>query len=185
MHALLAPLKALATVMFLGFVTLAVAMLWAVHNLPAEKPRGVDTPSLLLEAANGEAMGRIGLLQMPAVRSDFPADLVNAVISIEDRHFYSNWSFDPEGILRLSWRNIAAGSIVDGGSTITQQLVKMRFLGRQRTYSQKLREALAAAWFDLQLNKDQILARYLNSVYLGNGAYGRPHSFTSASACPI
>jgi penicillin-binding protein 1A len=172
-RALLAVLKAFAVVMVLGSLTLAGAMFWAVHDLPAEKPLGSDTPSFLLEAANGEVMGRVGPLRMPAAaRADFPTDLVNAVISIEDRHFYSNWGFDPEGILRAFWRNINAGSIVEGGSTITQQLVKMLYLGHQRTYSHKLREALVAAWFDLQLSKDEILTRYLNNVYLGNGAYG-------------
>jgi penicillin-binding protein 1A len=65
-------------------------------------------------------------------------------------------------VLRAFWRNIAVGSIVEGGSTLTQQLMKMHFRGHQRTNSQKLREALAAAWFDV----------HLNSVYLGNGAYG-------------
>jgi penicillin-binding protein 1A len=173
MRALLAILKALAVVMVLASLTLAGALYWAVHDLPTEKRIGSDTPSFLLEAANGQVMGRVGPFRMPdAARTDFPADLVNAAISIEDRHFYSNWGFDPEGILRALWRNINAGSIVEGGSTITQQLVKMLYLGHQRTYSHKLREALVAAWLDLQLSKDEILTRYLNNVYLGNGAYG-------------
>jgi penicillin-binding protein 1A len=158
----------------LGALALAGAMLWALHDLPAEKPvGGSNEASLLLEAANGAPLGRVGPFKtVDAARTDFPDNLVNAVISIEDRHFYSHWGFDPQGILRALRRNIAAGTIVEGGSTITQQLVKLRILGRERTLSHKLREALTAAWLDLHLSKDEILTRYLNSVYLGNGVYG-------------
>ncbi|MBO0756595.1 MAG: PBP1A family penicillin-binding protein [Bradyrhizobiaceae bacterium] len=149
-------------------------MIWALHDLPPEKPAGGnDMPSLLLEAANGAPMGRIGPFKTAdASRSDFPDDLVNAVISIEDRRFYNHWGFDIEGIIRAFRRNNAAGTIVQGGSTITQQLVKIRFLGHERTFPHKLREALVAVWLELNLGKDEILTRYLNTVYLGNGAYG-------------
>jgi 1A family penicillin-binding protein len=166
--------KGLAVIVLLGLVTFGGAMLWALDDLPAEKPiGGSGAPSLLLEAANGEALGRVGLLKMPdATRADFPDVLVNAVISIEDRHFYSHWGFDLGGIIRAFRRNTEAGTIVEGGSTITQQLVKMRFLGHERTMPRKLREALVATWLDARLGKDEILTRYLNSVYLGNGAYG-------------
>jgi membrane peptidoglycan carboxypeptidase len=134
---------------------------------------GNNESSLILEAANGETLGRVGPLKLAdAARTDFPDDLVNAVVSIEDRHFFDHPGFDPQGSLRALQRNIAAGTIVEGGSTITQQLVKMRFLGRERTFVHKLREVLAAVWLDTQLGKDEILTRYLNSVYLGNGAYG-------------
>jgi penicillin-binding protein 1A len=149
-------------------------LIWALHDLPAEKPSGGES-SLIIEAANGETLGRAGPLKLAdAARTDFPDQLVNAVISIEDRRFYSHPGFDPEGILRALQRNLAAGTIVEGGSTITQQLVKMRILGHERTLSHKLREAVAAMWLDVQLSKDEILTRYLNSVYLGNGAYGMP-----------
>jgi len=158
----------------LGSLITAGAVLWALHDLPAEKPIGGNSESsLLLEAANGETLGRVGPLKMAdAARTDFSDDLVNAVISVEDRRFYSHPGFDPEGIVRALHRNIAAGTIVEGGSTITQQLVKMRILGHERTLLHKLREAVAAMWLDMQLGKDEILTRYLNSVYLGNGAYG-------------
>jgi penicillin-binding protein 1A len=147
-------------------------LIWALHDLPAEKPSGGES-SLIIEAADGETLGRAGPLKLAdAMRADFPDVLVNAVISIEDRRFYSHPGFDPEGILRALQRNLAAGTIVEGGSTITQQLVKMRILGHERTFSHKLREAVAAMWLDVQLSKDEILTRYLNSVYLGNGAYG-------------
>jgi 1A family penicillin-binding protein len=168
--------KTIAVVAVLGSVTTVAAVFWALHDLPAEKPIAANNEgSFLLEAANGDTLGRVGPLKLAdAKRTDFPQNLVNAVISIEDRHFYSHPGFDPQGILRALRRNISAGGIVEGGSTITQQLVKMRILGHERTLSHKLREALAAVWLDMQLSKDEILTRYLNGVYLGNGAYGMP-----------
>jgi penicillin-binding protein 1A len=166
--------KVVVIVAVLGSLAAAGAMLWALHDFPPEKPVGGNNESsLILEAANGETLGRVGPLKLAdAARTDFPDDLVNAVVSIEDRHFFDHPGFDPQGILRALQRNVAAGTIVEGGSTITQQLVKMRFLGHERTLLRKLREALAAVWLDTQLGKDEILTRYLNSVYLGNGSYG-------------
>jgi penicillin-binding protein 1A len=165
--------KGFACIAIFCGLMLAGAIVWMLHDLPTEKPIGGTALSLLLEAANGEALGRVGPLKMAdATRQDFPDNLIEAVISIEDRHFYSHWGFDPEGILRALRRDIAAGSIVEGGSTITQQLVKMRFLGHERTLPRKLREALIAVWLEMHLSKDEILTRYLNSVYLGNEAYG-------------
>ena len=145
-----------------------------MHDLPPERPvANGNTPSLILEAANGVSLGRVGPLRMPDVaRRDFPDVLVKAVISIEDRHFYSHWGFDPQGMFRALRRNVAAGTIVEGGSTITQQLVKLRILGHERTLTHKLREALVAMWLNVHRSKDDILTEYLNSVYLGNGVYG-------------
>jgi penicillin-binding protein 1A len=168
--------KVIAIVAVLGSLAAAGAMLWALHDFPAEMPvGGTNESSLILEAVNGETLGRVGPLKLAdAARADFPDDLVNAVVGIEDRHFFDHPGFDPQGILRALQRNIAAGTIVEGGSTITQQLVKIRFLGHERTLLHKLREALVAVWLDTQLGKDEILTRYLNSVFLGNGAYGMP-----------
>jgi penicillin-binding protein 1A len=89
--------KRVIPVAVLGSLTLAGAMLWALHDLPAEKPIGGSSESsLLLEAANGEALGRVGPLKMAeAARTDFPENLVAAVISIEDRRFYSHWASTP------------------------------------------------------------------------------------------
>ena len=71
-------------------------------------------------------------------------------------------------------RNAGAGTIVQGGSTITQQLVKIQSLANERTYARKLREVCAAVWLEMHLDKYEILTRYLNSVYMGAGAYGIP-----------
>jgi penicillin-binding protein 1A len=175
-HIVIPLIKATAILVLIGSATFAGLMLWALADLPPERPViGNNAPSLLLEAANGESMGRIGAFKLPDTqRCGFPDKLVKAVISIEDRHFYDHWGFDLGGIVRAFQRDMVAGNYVEGGSTITQQLVKLRLLGHERTLSHKLREALVAMWLDGHLGKDEILTRYLNSVYLGNGAYGMP-----------
>jgi penicillin-binding protein 1A len=158
-----------------GALALSGAMLWAIHDMPLERPSDVAKPALLLEAADGDALGRVGSLKFAdAARADFPDRLVQAVLSTEDRRFYSHFGIDPVGIVRALSRNAQAGEIVEGGSTITQQLVKMRFLGNERTLARKLREALTAIWLDQSLGKEEILTRYLNNVYLGGGAHGMP-----------
>jgi 1A family penicillin-binding protein len=156
--------------------TMAVfaAMLWALNGLPLDRPMNeADRPSFLLEAANGEPLGRIGPMRSGDVAlKDVSPLLVNAVLSIEDRRFRYHLGVDPIGVLRAAHRNEQAGGVVQGGSTITQQLVKMRYVGDDRTYVRKAREALTALWLETHLSKDEILTRYLNGVYLGAGAYG-------------
>jgi 1A family penicillin-binding protein len=166
----------------LGFLVLAVAgatavalgMMWALHEMPLER-KAIETgkPALLLEAANGEPLGRVGPLKVAdSTRKGFPDHLVQAVLSVEDRRFYSHYGIDLWGIARATSRNLNAGEIVEGGSTITQQVVKMQFLGNDRTFARKLREAITAIWLEHRMSKDEILTRYLNTVYLGAGAHG-------------
>jgi 1A family penicillin-binding protein len=156
--------------------TMAVfaAMLWALNGLPLDRPMNeAERPSFVLEAANGEPLGRIGPMRSADVAlKDISPLLVNAVLSIEDRRFRYHLGVDPIGILRAAHRNEQAGGVVQGGSTITQQLVKMRYVGDDRTYARKAREALTALWLETHLSKDEILARYLNGIYMGAGAYG-------------
>ncbi len=98
--------------------------------------------------------------------------LPEAVVSIEDRNFYSEPGVDPQGIVRASVVDFHAHSSVEGASTITQQLVKLRLVGNEPTLDRKLREALLAFEIERQYSKDQILERYLNSVFFGNTAWG-------------
>ena len=151
-------------------------MLLVLRDLPLD----IDSAEarereILLEASNGEPLGRVGPLRISnATRQEFPEHVVNAVLSIEDRRFYQHWGIDWMGIARASARNYWAGTIVEGGSSITQQLAKLRIVGRERTFGRKLREAFGATWLEMRLSKDDILTRYLNSVYLGGGAQGFP-----------
>jgi penicillin-binding protein 1A len=94
------------------------------------------------------------------------------VIATEDRRFYSNPGIDPIGIVRAALADLAAGHIVEGGSTITQQLAKNLFLTPERSIARKIRESLLALWLTHRFTKHQILEIYLNRVYFGAGTYG-------------
>jgi penicillin-binding protein 1A len=121
----------------------------------------------------GRLIARRGLTQGAMVKvEDLPSYVPNAFIAIEDRRFRENFGLDPIGIARAAASDIKAGHVVEGGSTITQQLAKNLFLTRQRTFERKLEEALLALYLDGHYSKDQILTLYLNRVYFGAGVYG-------------
>jgi membrane peptidoglycan carboxypeptidase len=104
--------------------------------------------------------------------SDMGTLLPQAVISIEDRNFYSEPGIDPQGIARASMVDYQSGSAVQGASTITQQLVKLRLVGNKASIDRKMREALVAFEIERRFSKDQILEWYLNSVFFANTAWG-------------
>jgi penicillin-binding protein 1A len=101
-----------------------------------------------------------------------PQILVEAFVSAEDSRFFQHEGIDFFGILRALWKNIKAGGIVQGGSTITQQVTKSLLLSPERSFTRKLREAILAYRIEKYLSKQQILFLYLNQIYLGHGAYG-------------
>ena len=103
---------------------------------------------------------------------DIPLLVRNAVIAIEDARFYEHPGIDYRSVVRAFTANAKAGHIVEGGSTITQQLVKNTLVGTQRTFKRKIQEAILAFQLEQKLTKDQILERYLNTVYFGRGSYG-------------
>jgi penicillin-binding protein 1A len=103
---------------------------------------------------------------------EMPPYLPEAVIAIEDRRFYSHFGIDPIGLVRAFAANIEAGGVVQGGSTLTQQLAKNLFLKPERTFERKVQEVILAVWLEASLSKREILELYLNRVYLGAGAYG-------------
>ena len=151
---------------------LVVGMISVLRDMPLGKREQINAPRLLIEAANGEPLGRVGPYGDPVDHKDFPDQLVKAVLSVEDRRFYQHWGVDVRAVVRALRANWKAGETVQGGSTITQQLAKLQLVGDERTFLRKLREALAALWLEQRLTKSEILGRYLNSVYLGRGAYG-------------
>lgn len=104
--------------------------------------------------------------------SQIPDVMKNAIISIEDDHFYSHHGLYIPGIFRAALSNFQAGEVVQGGSTITQQLSKSLFLSRERTLGRKVKEALVSMQLERVLTKNRILELYLNQVYFGSGAYG-------------
>ncbi len=101
-----------------------------------------------------------------------PPVLAKAIVAIEDRRFYEHHGIDLRGLVRAAFRNAAAGGTRAGGSTLTQQLVRMSYLSQDRTLKRKVQEAVLALWLESQLPKDEILTRYLNAAYFGAGVYG-------------
>lgn len=109
----------------------------------------------------------------PIPLREVPDSLIEAVLSIEDRNFYDHDGVDLKGTLRALSRNVSDGGLVEGGSTLTQQLVKIGLIqNRERTLDRKLKEAVLALRLEQEMSKDEILERYLNLVNFGGGAYG-------------
>ena len=110
-------------------------------------------------------------------REDVPLErvsphMIDALLAVEDRRFYSHHGLDPMRIAKAAWRNWRSGRIVEGGSTITQQLARLEQLTPARTFSRKIREASIALRLEERYSKQQILLAYLNAVYFGDGYYG-------------
>ena len=125
-------------------------------------------------AADGSFLGTI-----PAEKNRTPVDLGavspwmrKAILAIEDRRFYEHGGIDVAGIVRAAWADVRAGKVVQGGSTITQQLVRNLYIGREVTLERKVTEACLAIKLSRRWSKDKILQEYLNQVYFGNHAYG-------------
>jgi penicillin-binding protein 1A len=130
-------------------------------------------PSVRILAADGSAIATLGdLFGRPLSLAEMSPALPEAVIATEDRRFYSHFGIDPVGLVRAAVADLRAGHIVEGGSTITQQLAKILFLTPERSFARKLRESLLALWLERRFTKNEILEIYLNRVYLGAGAYG-------------
>lgn len=129
--------------------------------------------SITVKAADGSVIGIYGDNKGDNIApQDLPKNLVYAVLSVEDRRFYSHWGVDLIGFTRAMFVNMSHGKYVQGGSTLTQQLAKNLFLSQERTLKRKIQEAMLAIWLEHELTKDEILAAYLNRVYMGSGTYG-------------
>ncbi len=113
--------------------------------------------------------------------SDLPKMLVRALIEVEDRDFYTHHGVDPKAILRATWANMMAGRLVQGGSTLTQQLVKNFYLTSERSLTRKVNEALMALLLDARNSKEDILEAYANEIYLGQDGNRAIHGFGLAS----
>ncbi|EJC80827.1 penicillin-binding protein, 1A family [Rhizobium leguminosarum bv. trifolii WSM2297] len=168
--------KFMMGLVFLVCLLVASVLVWALKDVPWSEIRdGTLKPVVVLETADGAPLVRQGPYQGPYAQYDqFPPDLIDAVLSIEDRRFMDHFGIDPRGIGRALLRNLKAGSVVEGGSTITQQLIKLQYLDSDRTIKRKIQEVVIAVWLEWKLGKREILTRYLNSVYLGAGATGMP-----------
>jgi penicillin-binding protein 1A len=121
----------------------------------------------------GEEVGRRGIRHDDSVKLDqFPESLVKAALATEDRRFYEHWGIDPIGTFRALTANARASGVVQGGSSITQQLAKNLFLTNERSIERKIKEAFLAVWLEFHLSKDEILKLYLDRAYMGGGTFG-------------
>ena len=121
----------------------------------------------------GDEIGRRGVLLNDTVPlSELPDHLIQATLATEDRRFYSHFGIDVLGTFRALITNVREGGVVQGGSSITQQLAKNLFLSNERTLMRKITEAFLAIWLEVNLTKDEILKLYLDRAYMGGGAFG-------------
>lgn len=163
----------------LGMISVAGGLGFAFIYMAPRAPENVDLWNVNRQSAiivldrNGEEIAARGARYGAQVSpSELPDYLINAVLSTEDRRFYDHIGVDLRGALRAATANARSGGVVEGGSTITQQLAKNLFLSPEQTYTRKIREALLALWLEGHYSKEEILSLYLNRIYLGAGAYG-------------
>ena len=129
-------------------------------------------PTIIYDKDNEEA-SKITANKMEGVAiNEVPEHVIDAVLSIEDHRFYEHHGIDVKGIIRAAFENLFAGGIVQGGSTITQQLAKNTILTPEKTYERKIKEVVIAGQIEQQYSKDEILEMYLNQIYFGHGAWG-------------
>lgn len=153
----------------------AGAFLALTRDLPQIRELENFEPSAVtrVHSADGVLLSELFLEKRIPVSIDrMPTALKKALIVTEDRQFYSHSGIDLRGILRAIVKDIMAGHFVEGASTITQQLAKTLFLTPEKTLSRKIKEALLAIQLERRYTKDELLALYLNQIYLGSGAYG-------------
>ncbi len=147
---------------------------WLVVTAPLSRSlQPIAAPGLTILSADGKPIARRGAVtDDPVDVTQLPDHVGQAFIAIEDRRFYNHMGIDPWGIIRAMMKNLSAGGLREGGSTITQQLAKLAFLSNDRTPGRKAQEAIMAVWLEAWLSKDEILSRYMSSAYFGDNAYG-------------
>ncbi len=162
--------------MVAGFGAAAGAIFALSRNLPSlddlERRPGART-SIIYDrhgAKIAELYGGQNRVVVPSAK--IPAVMKQATVAIEDERFYDHHGVDVQGVVRAVVENVRAGGVVQGGSTITEQSVKNAYVGNERTYTRKIREAVLAWQLEDRWTKDRILMAYLNTVFYGSQAYG-------------
>lgn len=156
----------------LGLIVLT--LLWLVVTAPLSRAlEPLPDPAMLFLSEEGRPIARRGAIkEAPVEAAKLDPLTIAAFVAIEDRRFHRHWGIDPRGIGRALLANVRAGGVRQGGSTITQQLAKTSFLSSDRSLKRKAQEVIIAFWLEAWLTKDEILSRYLSSVYFGDGVYG-------------
>jgi len=158
-----------------GLLAVAAVLGYFAWQLPPIDDLIQDSrrPGLTVLSRDGVLLANSGdVYGVPRRIEELPRHMPLAVVSIEDRRFFDHWGVDPVGLLRAVWVNRQAGRVVQGGSTLTQQVAKNVFLTPERTLKRKIQEVLLALWLEHRFTKAQILGIYLNRVYFGSGVYG-------------
>lgn len=160
--------------LFIGLIviTLTILITVAFREDLSELENPLPKP-LIIYDKNDEVVSEQSSVNFTSVSiSKIPKDLTSAIIAVEDNRFYDHSGVDLRGIARSAWRNFRAGSVVEGGSTITQQLAKNLFLTSEQTYTRKFKEIITAYRIERQYSKEDILELYLNQIYFGEGTWG-------------
>ena len=140
-----------------------------IHNLEDFKPNIITK----IISSDGEIIKTFTAYTFKKVElEEIPDTLIQAIIATEDKNFYHHAGYDLVGLARSIVANVMAGRVVQGASTITQQLSRILFLNNEKTFNRKIKEFVIAARIEKSISKDQILEMYLNNVYLGSGSYG-------------
>ena len=158
-----------------GGIGLGLLVAWAAATLPdtSQLAQPDRHPSITLRASDESLLATYGDLYGEELKlTDLPKALPEAVIATEDRRFYHHFGIDPLGVARAIFVDIKSGQMVQGGSTITQQVAKNLFLTPDKTLLRKVQEAVLAVWLERHFTKDQLLEIYLNRVYFGAGTWG-------------
>lgn len=169
----------LASVFILGILGVAASAFWVFTVLPGSLPSVTELETFQpiqgsrLYDDNDELIAEFQVERRSFVPlAQIPPALKDAIIAVEDSRFYSHYGVDPIGIARAIYQNFRRGRIVEGGSTITQQLAKVLFLTPDKSLNRKLKEAFLALELERRYSKDRILEMYLNQIYFGQRAYG-------------
>lgn len=153
---------------FIGYLGILLAGNYVIHP----EDLVFDSASKIVDT-NGKLVTKLYVQNRnPVPIQHIPESVQNAIVSVEDNRFYEHGGIDVKGISRALYTDILAGSKVEGGSTITQQLAKRVFLSSDKTWLRKTKEAIIAINLERRYSKKQILGMYLNQVYFGHGAYG-------------
>ncbi len=163
----------LAGALFIG--VFLGALLAVTQNLPQVESLQTYEPSsvTMILADDGRPIRTFFVeRRIPIPLQEVPDNLIKAIIAVEDARFYQHFGLDIKGILRALWRDVTSMSMVEGGSTLTQQLSKVLFLTPEKTLIRKIKEAVLAINIERLYSKNEILSLYLNQIYLGEGAYG-------------
>jgi len=167
-------LKWFLLVCLAGVVVIAglAVLMYTTTSIPNPNAQFRTQTSYIYYSDGKSKIGQFALQNRDSIPySEMPQDIKDAVVAAEDHTFWTNHGIDPKGILRAAFSN-ARGNSTQGGSTITQEYVKVLYLNQERTYTRKAKEAILSLKIQRQMSKQQILEGYLNTIYFGRGAYG-------------